>query len=286
MKNRNVEFFNLSFLDLLSGALAAIIFLFIIVPKGEITLRDEPVTVVYDTIQNRFYGSIPAGFHARGDGDTILAIIGNLEGVPIAMADPQTPEETPEEPVRQRTRRTQESPASEARTEEKPRREEESMQVTTSTAAPAELNGSRPNVPCMLSFEIRWANKMDNVDLYVCKDNACVFGGKRHLPFIGFWDSGKSKTRLFGGDLRTNQEAVRQFDQIIPGTYDIYVQYKESTEPKADIPIRLQVYTKNAEDQERGDDHYFKLPMDPINKTRVAQVVVGPNGEIEFKTFK
>ncbi len=61
MKNRNVEFFNLSFLDLLSGALASIIFLFIIVPKGELTINTDPVTVVYDTIQNQFYGSIPEG---------------------------------------------------------------------------------------------------------------------------------------------------------------------------------------------------------------------------------
>lgn len=286
MKNRNVEFFNLSFLDLLSGALAAVIFLFIIVPKGEITIHDDPVTVIYDTIQNRLYADIPEDFPSKGTGDTVLAIIGNLEGVKIAEEDEEQLE-TPEG-ITQRPRSPREKTKKQTQSKEEVKEDEptEKIAATPVTVKPAELKGSRPNVPCVLSIEVKWANKKDNVDLYVCKDDVCVYGRTRYRPNIGSWDSGKSKTRLFGADLRTNQEAVRQFDSIIPGTYDIRVQFKESSDSKPDIPIRLQVYTKNEDGTERGDEHYFKLKLDPYNQTRVARLIVGPNGEIEFQTFK
>lgn len=276
MKNRNVEFFNLSFLDLLSGALAAIIFLFIIVPKGEMTIKDDPVTVTYDSIQNKFFGSIQDPLLMKRSGDTILAIVGNVQGIPVAVAETRQPEEEEPEPVARKPRRE--------KTQSPPPKEEK---LVTKTSVPeSKLQGSRPDVPCVLSIEIKWANKQDNVDLFVCKDQACVFGGKRHRDFIGFWDSGKSKTSIFGGDLRTNQEAVRQFDQIIPGTYNILAQYKESQNPTDDLPVRLQVYTRNENKVERGKEHYFDLDLNPNEKTRIAQVTVGPDGEIDFQSFK
>lgn len=276
MKNRNVEFFNLSFLDLLSGALAAIIFLFIIVPKGEMTIKDDPVTVTYDSIQNKFFGSIQDPLLMKRSGDTILAIVGNVQGIPVAVAETPQPEKEEPEPVARKPRREKTPP---------PPQKEEKLVAKTSVPE-SKLQGSRPDVPCVLSIEIKWANKKDNVDLFVCKDQACVFGGKRHRDFIGFWDSGKSKTSIFGGDLRTNQEAVRQFDQIIPGTYNILAQYKESQNPTDDLPVRLQVYTRNEDRVERGKEHYFDLDLNPNEKTRIAQVTVGPDGEIDFQSFK
>ena len=277
MKNRSVEFFNLSFLDLLSGALAAIIFLFIIVPKGNLTLYSEPVTVVYDTIQNKFYGSIPGDFAEAASGDTLLAIIGGLEGVPVAMQEQEESAKQPErraEPTRQKPQTKEKAP------------EKEPTASPVVVSEPARLKGSRPDVPCVVSIEIKWSDKKDNVDLFVCKDNVCVYGAKRARDIIGYWDSGKSRTGLFGGDLRTNQEAVRQFDSIIPGTYQVYAQYKASSKPKPNIPVRLQVYTLNEDEVERGDNHYFKLEMNPNQRSRIAQVVIGRNGELEFQTYK
>ena len=277
MKNRNVEFFNLSFLDLLSGALAAIIFLFIIVPKGEITIHDDPVTLTYDKHQKKFYGSMPEALLDKQLGDTLLAIVGNIESVPVASASPEEPEIA--------TRKRPEPERSEVSAPKKAPKEKK--QVTSSMrVVPSTLQGSRPDVPCMLSIEIKWANKQDNIDLYVCKDNACVFGGKRYRDFIGYWDSGKARTSIFGGDLRTNQEAVRQFDEIIPGTYTILAQYKESEDPKPDIPVRLQVYTKNGDKVERGKQHYFNLDINPQTRTRIARVTVAADGAIEFESFK
>jgi len=270
MKNRTVEFFNLSFLDLLSGALASVIFLFIIVPKGEITIYDTPVTVTYDTLQKKFYGIIPDSLLHKQTGDTLLAIVGDFESAPVGSTPSPSP--TPPRPIKQKSS-----------TPEAKKEKEEAPKITVSAS---KFSGSKPDVPCMLSIEMKWDNKKDNVDLYVCKDNDCVFGGRRYRSFIGYWDSGKSKSSLFGGDLRTNQEAVRQFDAILPGNYEILAQYKESEDPKSEIPLRLQVYTKNDESIERGNEHYFNLKMNPTERTLIARVTIGPDGEIEFQPIK
>ncbi len=283
MKNRNVEFFNLSFLDLLSGALAAVIFLFIIVPKGEPTVFDDPVSVTYDSTQMKFFGHVPDELFDWQPGDTILAIIGEY-GLAPKTEEPQRVVER-SKPVTRRRERPQ-APKKEVVEEEKTVAEERATAEPTPTVAPSKFSGSKPDVPCVLSIEMKWASKKDNVDLFVCKDNDCVFGGKRYRSFIGHWDSGKARTSLFGGDLRTNQEAVRQFDEILPGTYDILAQYKDSSDPKEEVPIRLQVYTKNEDGTERGKEHYFKLPMNPTERTRIAQLTVGPDGELDFQTFK
>lgn len=270
MRSREVEFFNLSFLDLLSGALAAIIFLFIIVPKGNVTVAETALPVSYDTLQNKFFGDIPDSLQSMGEGDSLLAIITGFDKAPKTSSPKPIP--TPP-PPKQRVREKREEPK-----DPEPVKQAEKTPVVK----PAELKGSKPDVPCMLSIELKWENKVDNVDLFVCKDNDCVFGGRRYRSFIGYWDSGKSKSRLFGGDLRTNQESVRQFDAIIPGEYKIYAQYKESAEPTSNMPIQLQVYTKNEAGQERGTVHNFSLNVNPTDRTSIARVTIGADGELEF----
>ena len=275
MKNRSVEFFNLSFLDLLTGALAAIIFLFIIVPKGNITIADTPLPVTYDTLQNQFHGFMPDTMLDMQVGDTLLAVISELKAVPKSTSKP-APLPAQASPRRTTPKKSDDSKST----------KEEAKETSKVTVTPSTLKGSKPDVPCKVSFEIKWYDKKDNVDLFVCKDNACVFGRKRFLNFIGYWDSGKARSSLFGGDLRTNQEAVRQFDEIIPGVYEIFAQYKESEEPKSDLQIRLQVYTKNNDDLERGHEHYFALDLNPTDRTHIARVTIGPEGQIEFESFK
>lgn len=270
MKNRNIEFFNLSFLDLLSGALAAIIFLFIIVPKGNVTVAETALPVSYDTLQSKFFGDIPDTLLSMREGDTLLAIITGYDKAPKTASPKPIPTPAPRRQARQTPKQEKQSTP-------------KKQTAATPVVKPSTLKGSRPDVPCVLSIEIKWDDKIDNVDLFVCKDNACVFGRKRKIDFIGFWDSGKSRTGLFGADLRTNQEAVRQFDAIIPGEYDILAQYKASEEPKSDLPVQLQVYTKNADGQERGTVHNFTLDLNPENRTTVAKLKVGPEGEIEFQ---
>ena len=114
-------------------------------------------------------------------------------------------------------------------------------------------------MPCNVSFEINWASINDNVDIFVCKGNDCVYGGRKRDRDIGQWDSGKSRNRLFGNDLRTNQEAVRQFGDIVPGQYKIYAQLKDSKTNKSSVTINGLIYTKNAAKQERGESLTYKL---------------------------
>lgn len=275
MKDRNVEFFNLSFLDLLSGALAAIIFLFLIVPKGNLTIHDQPLVITYDTLQNKFFGEIPDSLRYKQEGDTLLAVIAGFEITPSGVKT--TPKSTPTPQPKQRVAERKEDP--------KPQKSEEAPKITVTQS---KFTGSKPDVPCMVSIELKWDDKKDNVDLFVCKDNDCVYGGRRYRNFIGAWDSGKSRTSIFGGaDFRTNQEAVRQFDAIIPGEYEILAQYKESDEsPKSNLPMRLQVYTKNDDGVERGKEHYFTLSMNPNDRTRIARVVIGQDGDIDFQSYK
>lgn len=289
MKNRNVEFFNLSFLDLLSGALAAVIFLFIIVPKGDITLSDDPVMVTYDTLEQKFYGEMPDFLLDKQPGDTLLAIISGFEKRREGIAEQPVQAETerPREVRPRSPKQPRESREEKAENADTPEDVPEEKSVRPkATVAPSKFSGSKPDVPCKLSIEMRWASKKDNVDLFVCKDGDCVFGGKRFREAIGYWDSGKARTSIFGGDVRTNQEAVRQFDNIIPGTYEVLAQFKESSDPKGEIPIRLQVYTINDDGVERGNEHYFNLGINPTERKRVAVVTVGADGELDFKTFK
>ncbi len=274
MNNRNIEFFSLSFLDLLSGALAAVIFLFIIVPKGNHTIHDEPLVITYDTLQNKFFGVIPDSLRFKKEGDTLLAIISGFEITPAGVQTTPKPAPAPASP-----RRTAESKAEPKAT---PREEAPRVKITES-----KFSGSKPDVPCMVSFELKWDDKKDNVDLFVCKDNDCVFGGRRYRSFIGYWDSGKARTSIFGGDLRTNQEAVRQFDAIIPGEYEIHAQYKEADAgAKQNLPLRFQVYTKTEEGVERGNEHHFTLNLNPNDRTRIAKVIIGTDGEIDFQPYK
>lgn len=263
---RNIDLFNISFLDLLSGALGAVIFLFIIVPKGEGKgPADEPqLAIVFDTIQKKFYGKLPDSLNYKRVGDSLLTVVIEFDKMP--GLEPQPPKETKPTP----TRKPVATPA-------EPK--------STPTNRPPTYKGSMPDVPCVFSIELKWDDPADNVDLFVCKDNDCVFGGRRYRNFIGYWDSGKARSSIFGGDLRTSQEAVRQFDAIIPGEYIIFAQYKEALSPKSNLPIRGLVYTKNPDGDERGKAFNFSLNVDPKNRTRVGRLIVNTDGSFDLQLF-
>ncbi len=274
---RIVELFNISFLDLLSGALGAVIFLFIIVPKGEgAGPTDEPqIAVVFDTVQKHFYGILPDSLSYKKVGDSLLAVLIDFKKMP-GLEDCPTPVPCPEQPKRSTTT----TPAAATPAASTP-----STQQTTTTRPPR-YTGSMPDVPCVFSIELNWDDPSDNVDLFVCKDGDCVFGGRRFRNFIGHWDSGKSRTSIFGGDLRTSQEAVRQFDAIIPGEYVIFAQYKDALTPKSDLPVRGLVYTKNPDGDERGREFSFKLNVNPRERTRIGRLIVNTDGSFDLQLNK
>jgi hypothetical protein len=73
MSRRKMQFFNLSFLDLMTGALGAIIFLFIITPKGGESAAPVRQAAIYvDTVQRKLYGDLPDSLLNKEAGDTLL----------------------------------------------------------------------------------------------------------------------------------------------------------------------------------------------------------------------
>ena len=262
MSRRESSFFNLSFLDLLTSALGAVIFLFIITPKGGApAARVQQLAVYMDTVNHKVFGVMPDSLWQKQVGDTLFTVVVDYKTLPeqhkekervIVLNEP--PPRPVEKPVKVSRK---EEPDQENKPEEKPEQKPESKPTEATPPAPAPpapvYRGDAPSVPCNLSFELAWQDVQDNVDLFVCKGGDCVYGGRKRDRAIGEWDSGKSRNRLFGNDLRTTQEAVRQFDAVIPGEYSLYAHFKTSVKDRSSIPVRGLIYIKNAKGEERGE---------------------------------
>lgn len=289
MSNRkDIEVFNISFLDLLSGALGAVIFLFIVVPKGggESPAIQPQLSISYDTVSGQFFGEIPDSLMEKYIGDSLLAVIVDFEKMPgMEEKTPPRPSPTPPKtPVTKAPDPIKEKSV-EKITERIPPREitPPAPAANTSSRQPTRnYSGPMPSVPCSFSVELKWEDPKDNVDLFLCKDGDCVFGARRYREAIGYWDSGKSRTSIFGGDLRTSQEAVRQFEKIIPGEYVILAQYKASPEPKTRLPIEGLVYTNSSDKGEAGERFQFSLPLNERERTRIGTLNVEADGSYQF----
>lgn len=298
MKRREVELFNLSFLDILAGALGAVLFLFIVVPKGggESPAVSPQLAVTFDTIQNKFFGELPDSMYQYTVGDSLLSLVVNYDVMP-SIKDCPEPRPCPkcpetkglkrtiaslEKKLAKRPKQTQ-SIAALNREPVKTRPTVESKKTPKSTPVTKKYKGDMPSVPCKFSVEVAWDDIDQNIDLFVCKDGKCVYGGKRKRKGIGFWDSGKSKTSFFGGDLRSTQEAVRQFDSVIEGEYEVYAQYKDAKEePKSSVMIRTLIYTNTIEKGEQGKTFDVNLPFNKKKRTLLGTMSVKEDGSFKF----
>ncbi len=295
MTRRTKELFSLSLLDLLTSALGAVIFLFIITPKGgESPAQVRQASVFFDTTQMKIYGDLPDSLLNKNSGDTLLSILVAYKDLPVPKVEkPQrkyayneprpkpTPQPKVEKPVN-KPPATQPTPKPEPKPEPKPIPKPE-PKPTPAPPKPVTYRGDAPSVPCAVSFEINWQNKEDNVDLYVCRDNNdCVYGARKRDKDIGQWDSGKSRNRLFGNDLRTNQEAVRQFDNIIPGEYKIYAQFKDSNRNVNAVKVNGLIYTKGKDGQERGES-FSRTLQKSKSRIHLGTVILKADGSYTFK---
>lgn len=300
MKRRDIEIFSLSFLDILAGALGAVLFLFIVVPKGggESPAASPQLAVTFDTIQNKFFGELPDSMMQYTVGDSLLSLVVNYDKMP-SIEDCPKPKPCPKCPDTKRLNReiaslkrelskkpkpTKVASASKASpTKNAPTAKARPKSTPTSTPPASKYKGDMPSVPCKLSVEIKWDDIAHNVDLFVCKDGKCVYGGKRKRKGIGFWDSGKSKTSIFGGDLRSTQEAVRQFDSVIEGEYEVYAQYKDAKEePQSNVSVRALIYTNTLERGEQGETFNLNLPFDKKERTLLGKMTVNADGSFTF----
>ena len=302
MSRRTVQLFNLSLLDLLTGALGAIIFLFIITPKGGHSPTPTQQAVVYfDSIQMKLYGSLPDSLLSKQPGDTLLTVLVDYKALPknpsqvksreekkssVVLAK-NNPQQLPTKPIVKKQPEPTSSTPPRSKDPVQPKKEEKTTTTkekpeTPTTQSASKFKGSPPVVPCKVSFEISWLDKEDNIDLFVCKDGSCVYGARKKDKKIGQWDSGKSRNRLFGNDLRTNQEAVRQFDHILPGEYQIYAQFKESKKNSKSVLIKGLIYTKDKANQERGESFSKQLTLGK-ERILIGTVILKENGLFQFK---
>ena len=284
MSRRKHQIFNLSFLDLITGALGAVIFLFIITPKGGHSASEVRQVAMYvDTAQMKLFGSLDDSLRSKRVGDTLLTVLVDYKNWPKPekrkveekKIDFNQPRSAPSAPAnKKKPVRTIEEPVVKTATKEP-------VVVSKGTKQAPEFTGDAPSVPCKVSFEINWTNQGDNVDFFVCKGNNCVYGGRKKDRSIGQWDSGKSRNRLFGNDLRTTQEAVRQFDRIIPGEYHLYAQFKESKRNNKRVTLKGLIYTKDSSNQQRGEAFTRTLSL---SKSRVllGKVVLKADGTYVF----
>lgn len=286
-------------MDLLSGALGAVIFLFIVTPKGGESPAIHPQAMLaIDTLNHKIFCDLPDSLYNKRVGDTLLVLIKDYEEMPSKQDCPKCPEipkvknrKPYKHPVNEEIAFGKKTSPDTQMKKIPVSVEKNNTKLIAKTKLLPPLNekarvykGDPPGVPCQASFEINWKDKNDNVDLYVCKDKQCVYGkgGKRKHKTIGQWDSGKSKNRVFGDDLRTTQEAVRQFDKIIPGKYKVYAQYKETNRDKASIEIQGLIYTKNDDGKEKGKRFYKTLSLDKNKKTLLGTIDLKENGDFTF----
>ena len=293
MSRRKAELFNLSFLDLLTSALGAVIFLFIITPKGGAPAAKVQQAAVYiDTSQMKVFGALHDSLRHKRVGDTLFAVLVDYKDMPEDVKPqayiPPPRQQVPEEVKAAKSRSSEPAPQKKednapAVKKPEPEKPKPAPEPPQPAPAPRTYKGDAPSVPCKVSFEVSWRSVEDNVDFFVCKGGDCVYGGRKKDNNIGQWDSGKSRNRLFGNDLRTNQEAVRQFDKIIPGEYKLYAQFKESDKNRSKVIVNGLVYSKDEQNGEHGDTFTTSLTLGNP-RVLLGTIVLQENGN--FKLIK
>lgn len=226
-------------MDVLFGALGAIIFLFIVVPKGGAPPDEKIVIPVYvDEGKQMIFGEFKQALPDLVIGDSAVIVASSLSKFPTAKdcPPPVICPPCPECPTCPPCPPVDKPPVDPI--------DESPDVVTTTTDYPI-----RPAVPSAFSIEIIWDDADMNVDLWVCRGQTCVHGHRRNRRNrdIGVWYPDLGETTFVGlftrSSLRSNIEAVRQIDERIPGTFDIYGYFKESDIPASNVDVKVFVYS-------------------------------------------
>ncbi|SEI41961.1 hypothetical protein SAMN04487995_0566 [Dyadobacter koreensis] len=280
-RNREPQIFNISFLDVICGALGAVVFLFIAVPKGgSAPSKKQQLMMSYDTIHKQVFANIHDSLRSKRPGDTLFVVLADYKELP-GIEDCPVCEDCPQEGSSATHAATPSAKNSDVKIKDTLAFKSLEQPNKPDDPRRSKYQGDAPGVPCKVSFEINWTDIADNVDLFVCKDNKCVSGGAREIRDIGQWDSGKAKTKFFGSDLRTTQEAVRQFDKIIAGEYKLYARLKESTKNNSSVYVRGLVYSRNDTGQEQGETFSITLPLN-APRILIGTVDLSESGAFQF----
>jgi hypothetical protein len=321
MSRRKTDFLSLSFLDVLTSGLGAFIFIFIISPKGETTPPPVPTTVQnvlyidssyvfkreqpFAAIINRQFMEMLLGSSKHPNRENtksnnpVNANLLNTKVVPSVKVD-KSPKSSDSmafnrpflNPCSIYGLQTGFINASPRRTNAAdstfilPKTEEKLSVSPSSPSSPSSKETVHPTNPCKVAFEIKWGNQLDNVDLYVYKGNefVCGRGGLRINKSIGEWDSGRSRNRLFGSDLRTNQEAVRQFNGISAGEYKLFAHFKETARLDSIQNVHLTglIYTVNEGGEKQSKIFNAHIPLSKKDKLCLGTVQLNADGSFSY----
>lgn len=237
MKRAAVSFISLSFVDILFAALGAIIFLFIIVPKGGKSPDPQKVVALsLDYNQSMVFGDFSETHPDLDIGDTIKALAVTKKAFPVVKDCPPK-KDCPECP-----------PPIECPPCDCPEVEEETDQNNDV------VQGLNFGFPVKFGVIADWESINDNVDLYLCKGGTCVYGrpGSQTNDQIGVWTNATKKpgffSKLIGGERGnpSSSEIVYQENKIIPGEYEVLGKFKRTqVEGKMNVAVEFTIYSEN-----------------------------------------
>lgn len=294
MSRRAQQFFKLSFLDILSGALGAILFLFIIVDKagGEKEIPSTggtQLTEIYqslDTVTMRLHGIIPDTLKKLYPGRSLLVVISDI------LPAPDQPKCPPQEPCKGRgggpvcldpeRHKKPDCPdpghhkqvvCVDPSVHDKLLCDDPGCSKTT-----IQYQGDPLALAYHLGFSLTSANPADEIDLQVCKDGVCVSGAKKQgagMRWLNLKEGG------FFAKPRTWNEIILAEGSLQPGTYTCYA--RVDCKSAATSNIELVVGTKKQNMPRQVATFSKKLDKCGNQWIVVGAVIVGSDYSITKK---
>jgi len=283
MKRKEINIFGASFLDLLSGALGAVIILFVIVPKmttheqetlqelEDLNIQVNEISSIMEQLEN----SVPSTLYQQLEQqieemrNTISSLTAHVETLQARNAALEEENNQLREQVRNYEVVQRENQAAQERIrqlEERVRELEQELQERQET--PAEISGGMIfGTNADLGVVCIWPENVD-VDLIVKNiqtEEICYFGSKNH-PWGNLLEDVRNHTN---GDDR--YELFYQ-KEIVPGTYQISVKiYTSAQSPWNGIPATVDGYVV----MHPGKRNQKRLKFNTLRLSDTSEVIVG-----------
>ena len=265
MSRRSIQVFNMSFLDLMTDALGAVILMFLIVPKGR-SIADATAGRI-PQVKDTAYMKLGLGDHSLWNvlpdttvkklkvGDTLLVIVKEYKQMPkgddVAVVDPsdwRTGGKTIPEGQKLVDQNAQLVDPNKKQVDKDAQLVDPNKKQVDKDAQlvdpnkkqvdrdfkpgdkeipPANIPTNVGAVPGAIAFQISWSDNTCDADIIVKRENAKVWGDRTSDSKIGRWTD--SRKGLFSPT--TTSETVYQ-DQFIEGTYEIYARFDERKDKK------------------------------------------------------
>lgn|GEM_PF-809927 len=277
MANRKeINVFSVSFLDLLSGALAAVIILFVIVPKA--TQEGQKASQTLDSLQvqtdslatmiERARTAIPDSIYQqlKRQAEMIQATVDTLTDR-VAVLEGQL--------------------ANTQQENEQLRRELEEVrnQLSEIQQTQNQNQGRGPGevifgLNAEVGIVVTWKENVD-VDLYLKKGDSLCFYGKKNTRFAQYMDDITSRS----GDSDERYELIYQ-KEVIPGTYEIYIHPFGRPSGSNETIVKVKGYivmypgeprSKKIEFSEIRLDFTNRVPKPPAGGVKVGVLTISEN---------